>query len=361
MQKKVSIAIVYNEPTVPVRLEQHNVVSVSGVLRQEAVVPIVNGDSLLDLSEVGVLEQKEQIAKVLENLGYQTNVFNVDGDIVRLVSFLKNEKPDLLFNMCESLLNKAIHEMHVAGIYELMGVRYTGAGPLVLGTALHKYRVKEILAFNGLPTPRYQVIKSPLNFELDESLQFPLIVKPSREDASIGISASSVVYSINDLKKQVRHIVEQFDQPAVVEEYIDGRELNVAVIGNRKPIAMPISEVDMSTLPAHLPRIITYNAKWVKGTDEYECTKGVCPALLPPELEERIKALAVEAYHLIGCRDYARVDFRLSKDHQPFILEVNPNPDISEDAGFMRSAGVYGFSFEDAIGKIVEFALERAA
>ena len=358
--KKLSITIIFNEPITLPKQDQPNVISESGKLKQEVPQALVLAEGLVDLSEIGVIEQKEEIAQVLEQFGYQTSVFNVDGDVSRLVTFLKNEKPDLVFNMCESVLNKAIHEMHIAGVFELMGINYTGAGPLVLGTALHKFRVKEILAFNGLPTPRYQVVKTPINFELDGSLQYPLIVKPSREDASIGITTASVVHSLDELKKQVRFVIEKYDQPAIVEEYIDGRELNVAIMGNRKAFAMPISEVDMTTLPAHLPRIITYNAKWLKGTDEYECTKGVCPALLPPELEERIKTLALEAYHLIGCRDYARVDFRLSKDYQPFILEVNPNPDISEDAGFMRSAGVYGLSYAEAIGKIIECALERA-
>ena len=360
-EKKTTITIIFNEPASLLKRDSQKVVSEAGELTQELPQSFEGDIPPVDLSEIDVLEQKEEIAAALKELGYKPTVFNVDGDISRLVNFLKSKKPDLIFNMCESVMNNAIHEMHVAGIYELMGVNYTGATPLVLGTALHKFRVKEILIVNGLPTPRYQVVKTPMNFEFDERLQFPLIVKPSREDASIGITPASVVYSLDELKKQVHHVIENFDQPAVVEEYIDGRELNVAILGNRKPIALPISEVDMSTLPAHLPRIITYNAKWLKGTDEYECTKGVCPALLPPELEERIKSLALEAYQLVGCRDYSRVDIRLSKDYQPYIIEVNPNPDISEDAGYMRSARTYGLSFSETIGKIVECALERTA
>jgi D-alanine-D-alanine ligase len=195
---------------------------------------------------------------------------------------------------------------------------------------------------------------------LDENLLFPLIVKPSREDASIGIDHASIVYNANELRKRVRYVIEQFDQPALVEEYIDGRELNVAVLGNRKLEALPISEIDMSTLPKDYPRIITYNAKWLKGTAEYEHTRGVCPALLPPELETRMKALAIEAVQLIGTRDYARVDFRLSKDHKPYILEVNPNPDISDEAGFARSARAAGYTFDTMVQKIIETALERS-
>jgi D-alanine-D-alanine ligase len=286
-------------------------------------------------------------------------LFNVDGNIARLIEFLTSEEPDVIFNLCESVGNVAIHEMHIAGIYELLGIPYTGSDALTLGTALNKTRVKEILLHNGLPTPRFQLFRSPVKISLEESMKFPLIVKPSREDASIGIEPSSIVSNVNELRKRVRYVIEEFDQPALVEEYIDGRELNVAILGNRKPAIFPISEIDMSTLPKAFPRIITYNAKWMKGTEEYLHTKGVCPALLTPELETEIKAMALTAFELIGCRDYARIDFRLSKDHQPYILEVNPNPDISDDAGFARSAMAAGLTFDDLAGKIVECALER--
>ncbi|MFI5252661.1 MAG: ATP-grasp domain-containing protein [Bacteroidota bacterium] len=346
----------YNEP-VTAPINRRKVISEKGVLQQGGEPKTVSTD--VDLSEVGVLEEKEDIARALQNLGYRTTIFNVDGKIPRLVNFLEEEQPDLIFNLCESVENEAIHEMHIAGIYELYGIPYTGSNPLALGTALNKTRVKEILLFHGLPTPRFQLIKSPIRINLDENLTYPLIVKPSREDASIGIDNSSVVYNINELRKRVRYVVEQFDQPALVEEYIDGRELNVAIMGNRKPEVFPISEIDMSTLPKDYPRIITYNAKWGKGTQEYEHTKGVCPALLPQELEAHIKYLALEAYQLIGCRDYARVDFRLSKDYQPYILEVNPNPDVSDEAGFARSARAAGLSFDQFVAKLLECALER--
>jgi len=357
MRKKIHVAIVFNEPATLTKSER-KFVSDTGIL-QAGNKAQPETEVLVDLSEVGVLEEKEDISRALQTLGYRTTIFNVDGDIYRLVNFLKEEQPDLVFNICESVGNKAIHEMHVAGIYELMGVLYTGSGPLTLGTALNKVRVKEILLYHGIPTPKFQLIMSPLRISLDENLQYPLIVKPSQEDASVGIEVSSVVYNFTELKKRVRHIFEQFDQPALVEEYIDGRELNVAIIGSRKPIVLPISEIDMSTLPPQYPRIVTYNAKWMKGTDEYEHTRGACPALLPPALETHIKELAFQAYQLLGCRNYARVDIRLSKDHQPFVLEVNPNPDISDEAGFARSCTVYGLSYNEMVGKIVESALER--
>lgn len=358
MRKKVYVAIVFNEPTVNPE-DGRKYITDTGTLQSTEDARGAQIEQRVDLSEVGVLEEKEDIAKALSALGYRTSIFNVDGDISRLVNFLKDEQPDVVFNLCESVGNESIHEMHVAGIYELMKIPYTGSGPLTLGMCLDKVTLKQILCYHGLPTPRFQLFKSPVRMNLTDNLEFPLIVKPSHEDASVGIEQASVVYSMNELRKRVRWVIERFDEPALVEEYIDGRELNVAVLGTRKPKVLPISEIDMSTLPKHYPRIITYNAKWLKGTEEYENTKGVCPALLTPELETNIKEMVLRLYQIMGCRDYARVDIRLSKDYQPYILELNPNPDISDEAGFARSARVGGYKFEEFIHEIVESALER--
>jgi D-alanine-D-alanine ligase len=358
-RKKPYVVIVFNEPTSSSE-DVRRYVSDAGVLQSPDGSGRTHAEPAVDLSEVGVLEEKEDIAKALQSLGYRSSIFNVDGDISRLVNFLKDERPDAVFNLCESVGNEAIHEMHVAGIYELMKIPYTGSGPLALGMCLDKVMLKQILCLHGLPTPRFQLFKSPVKMNLSDDMQFPLIVKPSHEDASVGIEPASVVYNMAELRKRVRWVIERFDEPALVEEYIDGRELNVAILGTRKPKVLPISEIDMSTLPKQYPRIITYNAKWLKGTEEYENTKGVCPALLPPELETSIKEMALRLFQLMGCRDYARIDVRLSKDHQPYILELNPNPDISDDAGFARSARVAGYKFEEFIREIVESALERA-
>jgi D-alanine-D-alanine ligase len=360
MRKKLSIAIVFNEPTV-VTPNGRKYISEAGILEEDGRMSarIDGAEVVTDMSEVGVLEEKEDIARALRALGYKPTIFNVDGDLARFVSFLKEEQPDLVFNLCESVGNASIHEMHAVGIYELVGVPYTGSDPLTLGTSLNKVRVKEILLYHNLPTPRFQLVRSPVRITLEDHLNFPLIVKPSREDASIGIETGSVVANLNELRKRVRYIFEQFDQPALIEEYIDGRELNVGILGNRRPIVLPISEIDMSTLPDRYHRIITYNAKWMQGTEEYQHTRGICPAPLSPELEATVKDMALQAYRILGCRDYARVDFRLSKDNRPYILEVNPNPDISDDAGYARSARTYGLSFEELVGRIVECALER--
>jgi D-alanine-D-alanine ligase len=359
MRQKLRVTIVYNEPGVPAGTGR-KFVSATGLLSNG-----YNGSTshtrVVDLSEAGVLEEVESVRISLIELGYEVNRFNVTDNVGELVAFLEKEKPDLIFNLCESVANVAIHEMHVVGIFELLGLCYTGSAPLTLGIALNKVRVKELLSYHGINTPEFVVYRGATELiEDDFPLDFPVIVKPSMEDASIGIESDSVVESFAAVKKRVRSILQGHEQPALVEEFIDGRELNVSMVGNHKPIVLPISEIDFSTLPPAFPRILTYDGKWMKGTVAYDGTKGVCPADLPPSVEEKLKETALRVFRLLGCRDYARVDFRLSEDNVPYVLEMNPNPDISDEAGFARSVKASGRSYAQIVEKIVESALERS-
>jgi D-alanine-D-alanine ligase len=364
MARKLRIAILYNEP-VGSAVGGRKYITETGVLREgPAVIRKPPGKTTppqptVDLSEVGVMEEMEDIKSALSSIGYRPTILNVDSNVFRLLDYLRDERPDLIFNLVECVENDALQEMNVAGVYDLLKIPYTGAGALALGTALNKPRVKELLGFHGIPTPRFQVFGLTDKIVPREDFRFPLIVKPSREDASVGISDDSVVYTLNDLRKRIRQIHQEFDQPALVEEYIVGRELNVAIVGNKKPLVLPVSEIDFSGLTEGMEKIVSYAAKWMHGTVAYEGTKGICPAILEPAVEARVKELALRCFHLIGCRDYARVDFRLADDNTPYVLEVNPNPDISDEAGFARSARAYGFTFQEVVGKIVECALER--
>jgi D-alanine-D-alanine ligase len=316
--------------------------------------------NVIDLSEMGVIEEREKMQEALQQKGYRTSLFNINGDIKKLIKFLEETRIDLIFNLCESLRGQAINEMHVAGVFELMNIPYTGAAPLALGTCLNKVRTKVILDAHGISTARHALYKRAEEINLDDlRLSFPMIVKPSREDASVGIENSSVVHDIESLRQRVAFIVTTYNQPALVEEYIEGRELNVAIIGNERPMVLPISEIDFSKLPPEYPKIVTYNAKWVEGTAEYIGTVGTCPAKLTPEMEERVRDIARQAYKLMEIRDYARVDIRLDASNTPYVLEVNPNPDISRDTGFARSAHAAGMTFEDMLANIIETALER--
>jgi D-alanine-D-alanine ligase len=363
MPKKIRIAILYNEPLVGTEAGR-KYISENGQLQDGPAVRKIGEkakqpDVAVDLSEIGVVEEMDDIKAALTSLGYKTATFNVDSDIFRLIDYLREDKPDLIFNLVESVENDSLQEMNVAGIYDLLKIPYTGAGALALGIALNKPRVKELLSYHGIRTPKFQVFRTPARIVLNDDLAFPLIVKPSREDASVGIDDDSVVYNIIELRKRVRHVFQEFDQPVLVEQYIEGRELNVAIVGNKKPLALPISEIDFSGLTDGMHKIVSYEAKWMHGTVAYDGTKGVCPADLTPTQETKLKETALRCYEIIGCRDYARVDFRLTKESVPYVLEVNPNPDISDDAGFARSARTHGFTFPQVVGKIVESALER--
>jgi D-alanine-D-alanine ligase len=191
------------------------------------------------------------------------------------------------------------------------------------------------------------------------SLRYPVIVKPAHEDASLGVDFDAVVNNLAELRRRVAWVVQTYHQPAVVEEYINGRELNVAVVGDQIPVALPISEIVFAKMPAHLPKICTYNAKWLTGSQDDLWTAGQCPALLDEATTHKVQNLATAAFRLLGCRDYGRVDFRLSQDNQPYILEVNPNPDISPEAGLARSARASGRSYTQLIGEVIALALQR--
>ena len=361
MAKKVHVVIIFNEPTL-VTESGRKYISENGQIQQlatKAEVLAVANRAEIDMSEVGVLEEREHVQRALQQEGYKATLFNMNGDVQRLLDFVKQKQPDVIFNLCESVGNESAHEMHIAGLYELLGIPYTGAPAFVLGSCLNKARTKEILAFHGIKTARFAIVKNIGELQEDLGLKYPLIVKPSREDASTGIDNGSVVEDLAALKKKVRGIFSEYDQPALIEEYINGRELNVAIVGNKRPIVFPISEIDFSGLPANYPKIVTYNAKWMQGTIEYTGTVGVCPASIPAELEKKVKEIALKCYKVMGLRDYGRVDLRIDKNLVPYVLEVNPNPDLSDDAGFARSARTYGMSFEDTVAKIVEYALER--
>jgi D-alanine-D-alanine ligase len=370
MSKKLRISILFNEPVVS-DVDIRNIIAENGELMRDPDTLLIKKAAAekarkspksapsIDLSEVGVLDEMEDIKTALDSLGYRTSIVNVNSDTYRLIDYLRVEKPDIIFNLVECIENESLQEMNVAGLYDLLKIPYTGAGPLALGTALNKPRVKEILRYHGIRTPDYQVFRLEDRIVLKEGMTFPLIVKPSHEDGSVGISDLSIVYNAAELRKRVRAVHLEFQQPALVEQYVDGRELNVAILGALNPQVLPVSEIDFSGLPADMHRIVSYEAKWMHGTAAFAGTRGVCPAKLTARQEAEIRKSALAAFHLIGCRDYARVDFRLTPEGIPYVLEVNPNPDISATAGFARSARAAGYSYPDLVGEIVNSTTER--
>jgi len=318
-------------------------------------MPTGRSDSIEYISEVGVLEEVEAVRSALEKLGLEYSIIPLNGDIVSFARAIKGYNPDVAVNLCEGAFGYSMYEMNVAALLELLGIPYTGSDPLTLALARDKSLSKDIFRARGIPTPRYRVLESISDW--DFKLSFPLIVKPVAEDASIGLTRRNFVRCFDELKDMVEYIVVRYKQPALVEEYIAGRELNVALIGKDNPVVLPISEIIFEFEDE--PKIVDYYAKWVKGSYEYERTKPICPAPLDGGLKARVEDFALKAYRALRCRDYGRVDIRL-RDGIPYILEVNPNPDISLDSGFVRSLKASGISYEDFIAKILSYALDRS-
>ncbi|NTW50380.1 MAG: ATP-grasp domain-containing protein [Chlorobiales bacterium] len=317
-------------------------------------------------SEIGVLKSVDDIVCALsENHTVRRTPFT--GDIVLFMRKIQEVKPDAVFNLFEGVYGLSKTEALIPAALDLMDIPYTGAKPKALQICLTKPLTKEILLQRSVLTPRFEVLKP--DGPIETALAFPIIVKPEHEDASIGISNQSVVTTEEELAERVMAIWAHYRQGALIEEYIDGREFNVAIIGDSEhdavngnpfaPQVLPISEICFDTLPEGFHHIVTYNAKWHEETAEYKGTVPVCPANIAPELETRLKQIAMRTFEALGCRDYARVDFRVSKEGVPYVIDVNPNPDISKDAGLARSAKAHGLKYKQLVQKIADYALNR--
>lgn len=356
MKEAIRVVVAFNDPSAAMAQEAKPLsVAPDGRLLSEK-----NVSRAVDLSEIGVLEEMHAITDALTAEGYETISLPATDDVEKIIRDLRRSRPAVVFNLVESLRSESLGEMYMAGLYELLGIVYTGSPPLALGIALHKWRAKEVLSYHRIPTPRFMRVPAGEALVGAPKLSFPLIVKPSREDASTGIDEHAVVRNFKELSARVRFVHENFLEPAIVEEYIEGREFNVAIVGDRELTVLPISEIDFSEMPDYLPHIVTYESKWVPASEAFVKAKPVCPAPIPATVERKAKKIALDAYRAVGCRDYARVDIRMDAEGRLYVIEVNPNPDISRDAGFIRSARAHGWTFEETVKRIVELALARA-
>ena len=316
------------------------------------------GEEKDKLAEESVLEEIGAIEEGVRSNGYQFYVMAVRNEIESVIHWLQEIRPDVVFNLCESVYGDACKEMNIPALLDLLRIPYTGSPPLTLGLCQDKGKVKDILSSQGIPTPRYKIFDheaGPLKGNI-----FPMIVKPLHEDGSLGISRESVVYDNEGLNRQIRYVIEKYQQPALVEEYIEGRELNAGLLEmNGGVTPLPISEIDYSEFPEGIPRICGYEAKWVQESMEYQRSKPICPAPLEWVKQKQVEYLAIKVFRLFGCRDYARVDMRMDREGKIYILEVNPNPDISPPSGMARAIRVQGMSYSEFVGRVIEKALQR--
>ncbi len=260
----------------------------------------------------------------------------------------------VVFNLVESLAGRAFTEPEAPRFLRARGFAHTGGSSRCLERTANKPMTKRLVAAAGLATPSYQVFRRKGQQEF--TVPLPAIVKPVGEGGSFGVTQDSLVRTSDSLAARIDYCLETYRQPVLVEQFIIGRELNVALWGNREPIVLPISEVLFAWTQDPLQQIVTFDSKWIPQSVEYRGTPGVCPAPLSAEDEDRVRSTALRAYKALSVRGYARVDMRLGGG-VPYVLEINVNPDLARNAGFFRSARTAGYTYEDMILRILELAI----
>jgi D-alanine-D-alanine ligase len=305
--------------------------------------------------EEHILSTVGDVVQALREKGHKVETAALRRDPRRFLDFARRFRPDAVFNLCEGVGGVATMEMNAAALFELRRFRYTGNRSLALGICQEKPLAKRLLRAARIDTPDFATV--PPGDTLEEHFDLPAIVKPARSDGSLGITARSVVKSMQALRQRVQYVHRRFEQAALVEKFIAGREFQVSLVGNAEPRILGVAELSYAGLPKHVPRICSYSAKWRPLTSYYRHTNPVLPARLREHAQRRVETAALRAFHLLGLRGYARVDFRMRRD-RPQVIDVNPNPDISADAGIARAARHAGLTYADLIDRVVALALE---
>jgi D-alanine-D-alanine ligase len=303
-----------------------------------------------------------QLDEALAENGHTTTRVVVDDAVEPLIQQLKSAQPDLVFNLAESFRGKSALESNVAALLNLLNLRYTGSSPAGLILAGDKTLTKKVLAFHGIQSAKFATM---FRGQLDwaHEIDFPLLVKPPQEDASLGITQKSVVNDVKELLDVISSTQQEYQSPVLVEEFIDGREFYVGVIGNSNAEALPIIELDFSKFPAGLPKIASWEAKWGDEGDEkgaeFEGTQSVFPTDLSEDLTQKIQRVAIDAFQALRLRDYGRIDLRVTADEEIYVIEANPNCYLERNSEFARAAEKFGLSYPALIARIIELATAR--
>jgi D-alanine-D-alanine ligase len=302
-----------------------------------------------------VIKLSAQLGDALKSIGHPTYSISIGDDDI--AGHLRSFDPDkyIIFNWCEELPGVEHSEMLVVKKLEILGYTFTGADSETLSLAHDKYRVKVILDSARIPTPAWQIFHSP---EIQNWNIFPAIVKPQNEHSSAGITPESVVMNQADLRNRISFILDTYSQPALVEDFIDGREFHVAVWGNEEISVLPAAEMDFTSFSNMKDRLCTYDAKFIPGSQPYEEIKTLLPAPLSHDEQKAMEKICIDAYRATGCRDYARMDLRL-RDNVFYVLDVNPNADISSDASMACAAAEAGITYGQMGSAIVQMAARR--
>ncbi|MEZ5498362.1 MAG: hypothetical protein R3E77_02910 [Steroidobacteraceae bacterium] len=324
---------------------------------------LVPPDSLDGYSDKEISEWRTEydVISTLKAAGHEVRCLGVADSLTELRSAIQDEKPEIVFNLLEEFDGIVTYDQHVVGFLELMRQPYTGCNPRGLLLSRDKFLCKQLFAYHRISSPQFAVYRRGQRVTVPKRVKFPLFVKSIQDDASLGIAQASVVESAAELRERVQFVHEQIGSDAIVEQYIEGRELYVGVIGNERLTCLPVWEMVFGSLPQALPAIATRKVKWDK---RYQSKYGItthAAADLPAAVEDRLARTSRRIYRALGLSGYARMDFRLDRDGQIYVLEANANPNLEADEDFAQSALAIGTRYKDLLDKILSLGLSYKA
>lgn len=310
-------------------------------------------------SEFDSYKTVNSIAEALRSKGHKVTLVEANGKLLRYL--LEHRKEiDFVFNIAEGINGSLSREAQVPAILDFLKIPYTGSGVVTMAISLDKFYTKKICLSESIPTPKFQLFVTGKE-KIAPFLRYPLIVKPNNEGSAKGIFRDSVVYNKDQLLKRVRKIIKRYKQSALVEEFIEGKEITVGILGNGSPMILPLLEIDFSSCRGSGEFFYSWKVKEFQGNVKKHLTPTFyCPARLEKKTEEKIKKFALRAYRSINCFDFCRIDFRLDKKNNPYLLEINPLPGLNpEESNFPLMAKIAGINYNDLINKILESAVKR--
>ncbi len=303
-------------------------------------------------------EVVDEVTAALSEGGHKVSQIGINDDLRELLDKLDDKRPDLVFNLCERFADNDDFELHVAAVLAMLGQPFTGTGPAGMALRQDKAVTKKLLRFHNIHYPNYATFDKD-NLEFAGRMHFPLFVKPLHGDTSLGINDSSLVTEYSKLVERIGFIQSQLKLPVLVEEYIEGREFYVGILGNSDAEILPLIELDFSKLPGKFPHIYGHEAKSDISSPQYGAVNALVATDLPSEVRARITMAGREAALALKVQDYARVDIRLSVDGVPMVVEVNANPYLERTSAFALAALQAGMGYATLINRIVEIALKR--
>jgi D-alanine-D-alanine ligase len=304
------------------------------------------------------METIDAIKNAIEKVGHDVVLIEAD---INAFENLKHNRPDIVFNIAEGF-GGAARESHIPAMLEVLNIPYTASDPVTISICHDKSRCKEVLSYYNIPTPHFYIAENTINGY--PKVKFPSFVKPLHEGSSKGIYNSSLVNNKKDLNKEISRIKKDYSQPALIEDFIDGREFTVAALGNGENIrVLPIVEINLSSVPEGFNQIYSYEVKWFFDTRENKLDIFTCPAKVSDELRKKIENLVLDAYKVLRIRDWARFDVRCDRQENPYIIEVNPLPGIlpnpDDNSCFPKAAREVGMDYDSLIQTVLNLAIER--